>query len=60
MVRPWSDGHELARLRRVALGQLLGEPELHGQRHELLLHAVVDVALELAAFLVLGRHQPLA
>ena len=40
--------------------ELLGEPELHRERHELLLHAVVDVALELAAFLILGRHQALA
>ena len=30
------------------------------ERHELLLHTVVDVALELAAFLVLGRHQSLS
>ena len=39
--------------RRVALGERAGEPGLHGERHELLLGAVVDVALEPASLAVL-------
>ena len=34
--------------------------EPHGERHELLLHPVVDVALELATLLILGGDQTLA
>ena len=43
-----------AERRRVRLEQLAGEPELHRQRDEVLLRAVVEVALDLAARLV-GR-----
>ena len=56
---PWSVAMSSRGLGRIALGELLGEAQLHRERHELLLDAVVDVALELAAFVVLGRHQPL-
>ncbi len=49
----------LLRLRRVALDDLFGEPELHRQRDELLLRAVVDVAFELPALVVLGGDEPL-
>ena len=51
---------------RVALPLLLltdqpfGQPHLHGQRHQLLLRPVVDVAFQPAALLVLGRDQPLS
>ena len=44
-------------LRRVALGELASEPRLHRQRDELLLRAVVDVALEPATSLVLRGDQ---
>ena len=37
----------------------LREPEVHGQRHEVLLGAVVDVALQTAPFGVLGLDEPL-
>ena len=40
--------------RRVGVEQLAGEPELHRERDEVLLRAVVQVALDLAARLV-GR-----
>ena len=50
---------ELARLRRVAFDQAVGELELHGERDELLLRAVVDVALEPAPLLVLRGDQSL-
>ena len=36
------------------------QAELHVERDELLLHSVVDVALELAPLGVLRGHQPLA
>ena len=49
----------LVRLRRVAVDQRVGQPQLHAERDELLLRAVVDVALELASFLVLRGHQAL-
>ena len=45
--------------RRVAFDERVGQPELHGQGHELLLRAVVDVAFEPATFIVLRRHQSL-
>ena len=35
-------------------GKDLGEPQVHGQGHEMLLSAVVDVALQPAALGVLG------
>ena len=44
----------------VAIGELLEQPELHGQGHELLLGAVVDVPLQAPPLLVLGAHQTLA
>ena len=50
---------QLARLLRVPLDQVVGELELDRQRHELLLRAVMDVALEPAAALVLRGDQPL-
>ena len=50
---------ELARLLRVPLDQVVGEPELHGERDQLLLRAVVDVALEPPALRVLRGDQPL-
>ena len=46
-------------LRRVAPGELASEPRLHRQRDELLLRAVVDVALQAAAPLVLRGDQAL-
>jgi hypothetical protein len=46
---------QLAGLRRVPIGERPGETRLHRQRHELLLGAVVDVALELLGPVVLGR-----
>src|SRR2546423_570888 len=48
---------QLAFLPLVAADELLGETELHRERHELLLCAVVEVALDLASFLVLRRDQ---
>ena len=39
---------------RVVLDRVAGEAELHGQRDEVLLGAVVQVALELAALGVAG------
>ncbi len=41
------------------LRELPGEPSLDGERDELLLGAVVDVAFQAPAFLVLGGHQAL-
>ena len=52
-------GEHLLGLRRVAIDELFREALAHLQRDELLLGAVVDVALELAALLVLGRDQAL-
>jgi hypothetical protein len=46
-------GQQPGRLVRVAGRELLGQPELDRQGHELLLCAVVDVALEFARPLVL-------
>ena len=51
-------GH-LARFLRIAFRELLEEPELHGERDELLLGAVVDVALQPPALLVLRSDDPL-
>ena len=45
--------------RGVAIDELLGETLAHLQRDELLLGAVVDVALELPAFVVLGGDEAL-
>ncbi len=50
-------GEKLHDLLRVAIGQLAREPRLHRERDQLLLGAVVDVALESPALLVLGRDQ---
>ena len=38
----------------------MGKVQLHGQRHELLLGAVVDVSFQPPALLVLSRDQPVA
>ena len=46
------------RLRRVGRRQLAGEAELHRHRHQVLLGAVVQVALDLAAGLVGGGDDP--
>ena len=40
----------------VALGQLAGQADVHGQRHQVLLGAVVEVALDLAPGRVGGGH----
>ena len=48
------------RLGAVTIDQRVGQPELHAERDELLLGAVVDVALELAALGVLGCDQALS
>ena len=42
-------------LRRVAIDELLDQAQLYRERDELLLRAVVDVALEAASCLVLDR-----
>ncbi len=47
-------------LSRVAIDQRVGQPELDAERDQLLLGAIVDVPLELAALGVLGRDQSLA
>ena len=44
----------------IARRQLLEQSELDRERHQLLLRPVVDVAFELASFLVLRGDQPLA
>ncbi len=41
------------------VGHVLGQGEVHLEGDEVLLGAVVEVALEAAALLVLGRHEPL-
>ena len=51
--------HRLGR-RRVAADVGLDQPELHGQRDQPLLSAVVQVALEPPPLGVAGRHDPLA
>ena len=43
-----------SRLVWVAVEEQLGEPELHLDGHEVLLGAVVEVALESPALLILG------
>ena len=43
-----------------AFGDRPGDPELHLQRHHLLLGAVVQIAFESMAFGILGGDQPLA
>ena len=48
------------RLLGIAVDEPFGQAELHRERDELLLRAVVEVALELAPLLVLGVDQPLA
>ena len=48
------------RLLRIAFDEPFGQPQLDRERDELLLRAVVEVALELASLLVLGVDQPLA
>ena len=45
---------------QITTSEVLGQPELHGEGHQLLLRAVVDVALEPAAFGVGRRDDPLA
>ena len=50
---------QLVRLRGVALDQVVGELELDRERDELLLGAVVDVALQPATAFVLRRDQAL-
>src|SRR5439155_6764446 len=40
------------------LGDTLEQPDLDGQRHELLLRSVVEVPLDLASFLILRPHEP--
>ena len=45
---------------RVAVHQAVREPELHRERDQLLLRAVVDVPLQAAALLVLCGDDPLA
>ena len=50
----------LPRRAGVPVDQRACELELHGQRDELLLRAVVEVALDLAALLVLRGHEALA
>ncbi len=52
------DGREVVRLVAAVAEQLPGQAEVHGQRGEVLLRAVVDVALDPAALGVGGRHQP--
>jgi hypothetical protein len=52
-------GEQLALGLLVDAYQRLGQGQLDCHRHELLLHAVVDVSFDPAAFLVLGRHKPL-
>jgi hypothetical protein len=47
-------------VRRVSLHQPFQKPELHRERHEPLLRAVVEVPLELPALFVLRGDQPLA
>ena len=49
-------------LKRVAelVAEVGGEPELHRQRHEALLRAVVQIALEPDPFLVGGDEEPVA
>ena len=47
-------------LRRIALRQLAGEPSLDGERDELLLGAVMDVALQATPLFVLRGDQTLA
>ena len=49
----------LACLHRVPLRQLFQQTELHGERHQLLLRAVVDVALQAPPLFVLRADQPL-
>src|SRR6185436_634181 len=44
---------------RIRADRRLGEAQLDGEGDEVLLRAVVDVALEPAAFLVLGGDDPL-
>ena len=41
--------------RRILLGELAGDAEVHGERDQLLLRAVVDVALDAAPLGVGGR-----
>ncbi len=48
------------RTRSGVLRQTLQQAELHRERHELLLGAIVEVALDLATLLVLGLDQPAA
>ena len=43
----------------IAVEQHLGQPQLHLEGHQVLLGAVVEVALELAPLLVLRCDQPL-
>ena len=50
---------QLARLLRVPFDQAVGELELDGERHQLLLRAVVDVALQPPALGILRGDQPL-
>ena len=45
---------------RVAIDDRVRELQLHRQRHELLLHPVMEIALELAALFVLGGDEALA
>ena len=47
------------RLGRVALDQLLGDAQIHGNRDELLLGAIVDVALQAPPLRILRGHDPL-
>ena len=48
------------RLLGVAIDEPFGQAELHRERDELLLRAVVEVAFQLASLFVLRVDQPLA
>ena len=48
------------RARASSSGDGLGQPEVHGERHQVLLRAVMDVALEPAPLGVLGLDEPFA
>ena len=52
-------GHELLRRRRVLVDLVLDQPQLHRQRDEPLLRAVVEVALEPPPLVVAGGDDPL-
>ncbi len=53
-------GEHLMGLAWITVHEGVCEPELHTERHQLLLRAVMDVPFELASLLVLGGDEPLS